>query len=81
MHAVTLYNINIHIVKHNIKLREEVLMHAAIYILHITCMHAMHGYSGITLISLITVFVGRCLAAKVFIGKLPATREVWVIMG
>ena len=56
-------------------------MHAAIYILHITCMHAMHGYSGITLISLITVFVGRCLAAKVFIGKLPATREVWVIMG
>ena len=26
-------------------------------------------------------FVGGCLATKVFIGKLPATREVWVIIG
>ena len=29
----------------------------------------------------ICIFVGHCLATKVFIGKLPATREVWVIIG
>ena len=29
----------------------------------------------------VCMFVGRCLATKVFIGKLLATREVWVIIG
>ena len=29
----------------------------------------------------ILLFVGCCLATKVFIGKLPATRGVWVILG
>ena len=27
------------------------------------------------------LFVGRCLATKVFMGKLMATRGVWVIIG
>ena len=26
------------------------------------------------------MFVDRCLATKVFVGKLPATRGVWVII-
>ena len=29
----------------------------------------------------VCVFVGCCLATKVFLGKLPATRGVWVIIG
>ena len=29
----------------------------------------------------VCMFVGCCLATKVFIGKLPATRGVWVIVG
>ena len=27
------------------------------------------------------ILVGHCLATKVFIGKLPATRGVWLIIG
>ena len=33
-----------------------------------------------TCMCLINLFVGRCLATKVFIGKLPATGGVWMII-
>ena len=29
----------------------------------------------------VLLFVGRCLATNVFIGKLPATGGMWVIIG
>ena len=32
-----------------------------------------------TIIIIVTVLGGHCLATKVFIGKLPATKGVWVI--
>ena len=33
------------------------------------------------IVIVVCVLVGHCLVTKVFIGKLPATRELWVIMG
>ena len=42
------------------------------------CNHALYTY--LILRQSLTI-IGHCLAIKVFIGKLPATRGVWVIIG
>ena len=41
----------------------------------------MYMYYTVYMYMYVQMLVGHCLATKVFIGKLPATREVWVIVG
>ena len=40
----------------------------------------VYMYRHIKIVYFVSVLVGRCLATKVFIGKLLATGGVWVIM-
>ena len=41
----------------------------------------VHVYDMYTCTCNVWDLVGHCLLTKVFIGKLPATRELWVIIG